>query len=224
MFVNDLFESSMLDEGINDQYIFKSIFVCGAPGSGKNTVIRTLGLDHIGLKIVDVDETIARLKHIKALDTHDYARGGDVTIRRQNLWVRNFLGLAVATTGRLAERTLIIDRNLRMIGYDSMMLYVDVEKETALKRIHRRPSTATHMADTDRVVDDEYFNVAFEQAKHNIPVFNDYYNDNFVLVTNDDNLVEDNETFKMTMRQARRKIREFLNKPLNSKARATIGR
>jgi hypothetical protein len=218
MFINEFFSPIALEEGINDQYIFKAIFVCGAPGSGKNTVIRNLGLDNLGLKVVDVDETIARLRN----RNHDYNSGGDLTLRRQSLWASNYLGLAVSTTGRMANKTLAIDSGLKHIGYDTMMIFVDVDKDIALNRVNTRPDISTEIGDTFRTVDSEYFHSAFEQIEKNIPIYKEHFAHNFVMVTNNDNLVEDAETLQMTLRQARRAVRQFLQKPLTQTAHQVI--
>jgi len=215
-------ELSNLNEGRYDQHIFKAIFICGAPGSGKNYVMRNLGLLDTGLKLVDVDETLERLERMKAANRDDYKRGGEVTLRRQNIWAKNYLGLNISTTGRLAEKTIEIDRELHKSGYDTMMIFVSVSKETALKRITSRPTSSQYAADRGRRVDTEYFDAAYEQIKYNIPLYESLFGDNFLTVTNEESLVEDASTLQDTMQIAQKKIRAFLNAPISKKAQEIL--
>lgn len=219
MLVNDF--NPMLIEGPHDLHIFKAIYIAGAPGSGKNTIIQKLGLDTIGLKLVDVDETLERIGRMDTISRGNYSYGGDLTLRRQSMWARNYLGLAISTTGRLAEKTIEVDRSLRSVGYETMMVFVDVSKETAARRINQRPIGASRAADIGRAVDAEYFNVAYEQVKYNMPLYQRLFSDDFILVTNED-IVTENETLDETLRDAKKKIRSFLARPLNKKAQAVV--
>ena len=44
------------------------MFVCGAPGSGKNYISDKIGLETMGLKQSDIDHTMARLQMLKKID------------------------------------------------------------------------------------------------------------------------------------------------------------
>lgn len=208
-----------LHEGRYDQYIFKAIYVCGPPGSGKNFVMNELGLLNMGLKLLDVDEILARLEK-KHISRDDYERGERISLRRQSTWARNYLGMAISTTGRMAEKTIEIDRGLHQIGYDTLMLFVDVTKETAIKRITSRPNTSQNLSDRNRRVDLEYFDAAYEQIKYNIPLYETLFGDNFITVTNEESLLE--STLSDTLSSARKKIRKFLDAPISKKAQEII--
>ena len=45
----------LITEGVYDPGIFKAVFLSGGPGSGKSTVVKGLGLDTLGLKLVNTD-------------------------------------------------------------------------------------------------------------------------------------------------------------------------
>lgn len=197
MLLNDFI---LLNEGRYDPFIFKAIFICGLPGSGKNTILRQLNLMNLGFKLVDVDEVLMKLKNLH----FDYNRGGDISLRRQNIWIRNFLGLAIATTGRLAEKTIQIDRELRKVGYQTMMVYVDIDKEIAIKRIQNR---------AERTVDLNYFNIAYEQLRENLSIYKLLFNENLTIVENSN----DFDVYVL-----KKKVREFLSRPITDKAKQML--
>ena len=60
MFLSELFQPN-IDEGVHDLASFKAIFMAGPPGAGKNTVIKKLGLNAAGMRLQDVDSTLAYL-------------------------------------------------------------------------------------------------------------------------------------------------------------------
>ena len=46
----------LITEGVYDPGVFKAVFLSGGPGSGKSTVVKELGLQALGLKIVNTDK------------------------------------------------------------------------------------------------------------------------------------------------------------------------
>lgn len=223
MFINDFSTRPILAEGINDKYIFKAIFVSGPPGAGKNTIIKYLGLDNIGLKVVDSDETLARLRRLKKIIDNDYAAAHRYNMSQQQMWTNNYLGLIINTTGRFSNVTIDVDKEFELVGYDRMMLFVDVEKENALARITKRPHVSKSIGDANRHVDLDYFDEVYDQMKENIDAYHKHFADNFCLVTNNDDLImEDSSLLKNTIVEARKKINAFLNRPITSHASEII--
>lgn len=214
-----------LDEGINDPNIFKAIFIAGPPGAGKNTVINKLGLTNQGLKLQDIDHTLAFLNKRTAPNNPDYKRGLDVTLRRQSMFEKGMLGLLINTTGRDYESLMNLNRKLKEAGYDTFMLFVDVEYDVAFSRIQDRPSSATDPRDANRKVDLDYFEHAFEAAKQNVDFYALMFGNQFAVVTNNERLVkEDSEQqeFQKTLNLAAKKVARFLRKPLSPKAQEIV--
>lgn len=214
-----------LDEGINDPHIFKAIFMAGPPGAGKNTVIKKLGLNAAGLKLQDIDRTLAYLNKNKAPVNPDYKRGLDVTLRRQSVFSQNMLGLLINTTGRDYESLMSVNKQLKNAGYDTFMLFVDVEYDVAFDRIQNREKSATDPADKNRKVDLDYFEKAFDASKKNIDFYSLMFGKQFAVVTNNEYLMQEDEPqqeFEATLRIASKRVTQFLNKPLTPIAQSIV--
>jgi thymidylate kinase len=117
------------------------------------------------------------------------------------------LGLIINTTGRDAEHLMFLNNNLKKSGYDTFMLFIDVNEETALQRIKDRPASATDPRDAGRPVDIEYFNTAYRQSKNNSSYYAMQFGNQFAYV---DNTATDNAALKA----ANSKINQFMAKPL----------
>lgn len=224
MLLSELDQS--LFEGINDPHIFKAVFIAGPPGAGKNTVINQLGLPSSGLKLQDIDHTLAYLNKRKSPVNPNYERGLSVTLRRQGVFEKGMLGLLINTTGRSYDRLMDLNKQLKHSGYDTFMVFVDAEYDVAYNRIQDRPSSATNPADIGRKVDYDYFVNAFQATKQNIDFYALMFGNDFSLVTN--NVVKDSEDltpeqeFNKTLTKTGKKLNHFLRKPLSPKAQAIL--
>ena len=217
--------SQPLDEGIHDPSIFKAIFMAGPPGAGKNTVIAELGLTAAGLKLQDIDRTLAYLNRMRAPEQPDYKRGLDATLRQQSVFQSNMLGLLINTTGRDYESLMGLNKKLKESGYDTFMLFVDVEYDVAFGRIHNRQKYATDPADAGRKVDVDYFEKAYDSSKENLEFYALMFGSQFAVVTNNAELTEaaeDINEYKHTLARAAKKVRDFLRKPLTPKAQEIV--
>lgn len=222
-----------LDEGIHDPNIFKAVFMAGPPGAGKNTVIRQLGLSQAGLKLQDVDQTLAMLKKTSnPAAPMDYARGLDTTVRRQSLFQQNMLGLIINATGRDSENLINLNRSLKHAGYDTFMVFVDVDYAVAWQRVQHREKYATDPAD-QRPVDLDYFVDAYDSSKKNIDFYALMFGGQFSLVTNNveygiashipgPTKEEPRHMYEKSLRYADKKVSRFLSKPLTPIAQQIV--
>ena len=217
MHLYEFFEKD-LDEGIHDPYIFKAIFMAGPPGAGKNTVIKRIGLSNAGLKLQDIDKTLYMLKAAGRASPMDYQRGLDATMRRQSVYQKNMLGLLINTTGRDSDSLLALNKQLKTAGYSTFMLYVDVNYDVAMHRIHDREHTATDPADK-RPVDMGYFASAYESSKQNLDFYALMFGGEFAMVVNN---VHTDETaaheYERTLAIASKKVGKFLRSPMSAVA------
>lgn len=221
-----LFElDQSLIEGIHDPNIFKAVFIAGPPGAGKNTVIKELGLHSSGLKLQDVDHTLAYLNKRKTPENPNYERGLDITLKRQSMFEKEMLGLLINTTGRSSDRLMNLNKQLKQSGYDTFMLFVDADYDIAYSRVQDRPTSATDPKDVGRKVDYDYFVNAFEATKQNIDFYAIMFGDNFALVTNNvptGTLPAQDGEYRRTLTKAGKRLNRFLKKPLSPKAQAIL--
>jgi shikimate kinase len=225
-----------LDEGFKDPGIFKAIFMAGPPGAGKNIVLKSLGLKSAGLKLQDIDHTLAYLQRAKANIRHDgdgYEQSLQVTRRKQTVLQQEMLGLIINTTGRDYESLINLKKELESVGYQTFMLFVDVEEDIAWNRAQQRFANATDPKDKNRPVDKEYFDLAYQASKKNADFYALLFEDRFALVDNNIDQTQRQITARMVdrkseeritvlMREAARKITRFLAAPLTPSAQAAV--
>lgn len=141
------------DEGINDKYILKAVFLTGGAGAGK-TFISDLMFGGTGLKVVNSDTQLERAMKAAGLDLkkdmpsrqvqregglRDKAR--DITIKRLDMYVTGRLGLVIDSTAAKVQKVEKQVAMLRKLGYDCSMVFVNTSLETSLARNQERPRT-----------------------------------------------------------------------------------
>ena len=218
MFLSELFQPN-IDEGVHDLASFKAIFMAGPPGAGKNTVIKKLGLNAAGMRLQDVDSTLAYLNKTHP-EKADYPSSLKATKKLQTVFQSSGLGLIINTTGRDLRSLVRLNKELKSAGYKTFMVFVDVDYDVALRRIGDREKFATDSRDINRKVDLDYFETAFDDSKYNTAYYEKLFKDNFALVTNNVRINE-SETgeqleFRATLQQAARKVERFLQEPISS--------
>ena len=141
-----------ITEGVYDPSIFKAFFLAGGPGSGKSWVSKR-ALSGMGLKVINSDNAfVSKLKREKlTLDfaTHnekeiiarDKIRSNSKRIAGMQLSkaIEGRLGLIIDSTARDVEKISIQAADLRKIGYDIHMVFVNTSLDVALERNRARP-------------------------------------------------------------------------------------
>lgn len=189
-----------ITEGVDDQGIFKAIFLAGGPGSGKSFVANnTLPQAIFGLKVVNSDEPLEYLlkknqiptdmNTMSAADLERFAntrdRAKEITKKREKLYIQGRLGLVIDGTGRDHDKINKKKQNLESLGYDTYMVFVNTSLEVALKRNLMR----------DRKVAEDLVIKYWKDVQANIGKFQSTFgNYNFIVVdnnsTNDDLLLK----------------------------------
>ena len=141
-----------ITEGVYDPSIFKAFFLAGGPGSGKSWV-SARALSGMGLKVINSDRAFeSKLKKEKM--TVDFAAHDEKQIIKRdkirsqskqiagmqlNMALEGRLGIIIDSTARDVEKIQQEAQNLRSIGYDIHMVFVNTTLEVALERNRRRP-------------------------------------------------------------------------------------
>ena len=141
-----------ITEGVYDPSIFKAFFLAGGPGSGKSWV-SARALSGMGLKVINSDAAFeSKLKKEKM--TLDFAAHDEKQIIKRDkirskskqiagmqlgLALEGRLGIIIDSTARDVEKIQQEAQNLRSIGYDIHMVFVNTSLEVALERNRRRP-------------------------------------------------------------------------------------
>ena len=175
-----------LQEGLNDPNIFKAVFLAGGPGSGKSYVVRkTTG--GTGLQIVNSDDAFERYLKIAGLSQKmpedetaerdvERARAKRVTKARKSGYIEGRLGIIIDGTGKDYDKIAKQSIQLRQLGYDTHMIFVNTSLDTALKR----------NAERERRVSNSVATNSWRDVQSNIGKFSQHFRQNFVVVDNND--------------------------------------
>ena len=196
-----------LQEGVYDPNILKAFFLAGGPGSGKSYVVKR-GTGGLGLKIVNSDDAFE--KYIKDAglsmkmpkseeEPREILRQRSKTITKKKLdnYVEGRLGLIIDGTGKDYDKIAKQATQLKQLGYDVHMIFVNTSLETALQRNAKR----------DRTVPRSVATKSWKTVQNNMGKFSQYFRQNFVVVDNNDS-EEDvmGPVYKQVMSLAKKKV------------------
>ena len=202
-----------LQEGLNDPNIFKAFFLAGGPGSGKSYVVRkTTG--GTGLKIVNSDDAFEKLLKDAGLSLKmppeeeeprdvQRKRAKELTKKRQANYIEGRIGLIIDGTGKDYDKIAKQSIQLRQLGYDTHMIFVNTSLDTALERNAAR----------ERSVQESIAIKSWRTVQSNIGKFSQHFRQNFLVVDNND-ATEDVMTpvFKQIQGLLRKKVKSPLAK------------
>ena len=200
-----------LQEGLNDPNIFKAFFLAGGPGSGKSYVVRkTTG--GTGLKVVNSDEAFEKLlkdanlslkmpPEEKAPREVQRKRAKALTKSRRDNYVEGRIGLIIDGTGKDYDKIASQSKDLRQLGYDTHMIFVNTSLDTALQRNAERP----------RSVPDSIVVNSWNDVQSNIGSFSQHFRENFIVVDNND---AGEDVFVKVFKQIKGLLRKKVQSPV----------
>jgi shikimate kinase len=173
------------NEGPNDPAIFKAIFLAGGPGSGKSFIVGKTALPAHGFKVVNSDDAFEVAMNKAGLtmdaDTIFSTQGQEIrdkakkiTSARMTGYLRGRLGLVIDGTGKNVAKIQGQIKQLRSLGYDVGMIYVNTDLDTAIKRNDMRP----------RSLPVQQVTALWKEVQKNIGSFNSMFGSNFVVIDN----------------------------------------
>ena len=205
-----------LQEGLQDPNIFKAFFLAGGPGSGKSFVVRkTTG--GTGLKIVNSDDafekylkdaglemdmTTAKAEIQKEPRDKLRDRAKVVTKKKQDNYVDGRLGLIIDGTGRDYDKIATQSNDLKKLGYDTHMIYVNTSLDVALAR----------NAERERKVSTSIATKSWKDVQSNLGKFSQHFRGNLIVVDNNEVKEDDGTLFNEVLRQ----IKPLLRKKVTS--------
>lgn len=210
-----MFESLGITEGVDDPSIFKAVFMAGGPGSGKSFIVNKLTLAPLGFKIVNSDEVYERMLKKVGLKTTPEdifsPLGQQVRVAakqksdiRQNSYLDGRLGVVIDGTGKDYNKISQMKLYLDSLGYESAMVFVNTDIDTAQKRNAKRARSLP----TDQV---EFM---WKSVQNNIGKFSNLFKNNFFIIDNSEANVGNNieqSTDKMFV-----KLKNWAEKPVNN--------
>jgi len=201
-------EFNELQEGLQDPNIFKAFFLAGGPGSGKSYVVRkTTG--GTGLRVVNSDDAFEQMLSKAGLslkmppeeeEPRDAVRdrAKRVTAKRKEGYLDGRIGLIIDGTGRDYDKIAKQATELKQLGYDVHMIFVNTSLDVALERNAQR----------SRSVPEPIVVKSWKDVQSNIGKFSQHFKSNFVVVDNN-NATEDVfiQVFKQIKGLLKKKVR-----------------
>ena len=209
-----------LQEGLQDPNIFKAFFLAGGPGSGKSYVVRST-TGGTGLRIVNSDDLFEKYlkdagfdmdmstaKAEREAEERDKMRDrakkltrtrmGDITTGKGG-YLEGRIGLIIDGTGKNYDKIAKQATQLKQLGYDVHMIFVNTSLDTALERNAKR----------ERTVPTDVATRSWNAVQRNIGKFSQYFRQNFVVVDN-------NNSEEDVMTPVFKQIQGLLKKPVRS--------
>jgi adenylate kinase len=149
---NYLKEEKQIEEGVNDPAIFKAVFLAGGPGSGKSFIVGKTGLPALGFKVVNSDDAFesAMKKAGMEMDPDNIfsvqgqelrGKAKKLTAAKQAMYIKGRLGLCIDGTGKDTVKLTNQAKELKKLGYDVAMIFVNTDLATAQARNKARART-----------------------------------------------------------------------------------
>jgi shikimate kinase len=198
-----------INEGVDDPAIFKAVFLAGGPGSGKSFIVGKTGLPVLGFKVVNSDDAFenAMKKAGKAMTPDEIfsdegqeirGRAKALTGKKQAMYITGRLGLVIDGTGKDFAKVRKQAKVLQDLGYDTAMIFVNTDLDTAIERDKLR----------DRSVGEKEVTQMWKDVQKNIGAFQQMFGKK-------DMLVVDNSTgkdFKKETLRAYRDVQKFIKR------------
>ena len=203
-----------LHEGVYDPGIFKAFFMAGGPGSGKSFVASN-AFGGSGLKFVNSD-TMFELGLKKAglslrmpeseseLRDKVRARAKLKTSAQLDMYIDGRLGLVIDATGRDYDGISKQYAQLKELGYDCYMVFVNTSLPVALERNRTR----------SRSIPEYVVKKSWEGVQSNIGRFQNLFGmENMIIV---DNSKDDRELTTIVMSKVDKNVRRLLRNKVKS--------
>jgi len=172
----------VITESIHDRGIFKVVFMGGLPGAGKSTIIQHIIDGAVQPRLVNTDrsyEFLLKKTGVKASDSAwEMLGGASKNINQESLYhyLNGMLPMFVDSTASNPAALIRRKGIVESLGYDSMMIWVDVDLEVAIERTQRRA----------RTVDIDHIQNVYYAVQANKQIAQSQYGGNFVIIDNND--------------------------------------
>ena len=211
-----------LQEGVYDPGIFKAYFLAGGPGSGKSFV--TAGaFAGLGLKLINSDDILTKYLNAEGLslkmpekekEKRDELRqkAKITTAARTDLYLQGRLGLIMDGTARDYNKISGQQRLFKLLGYQTIMLFVNTSLDVALERNEKRA----------RSVPENIVKTNWSTTQNNKEKYRKLFQPaNFHVI---DNNSSEKELVTVTLNKAASIVRRTMNQPHGFIAKQWINR
>ena len=114
------------------------------------------------------------------------------------------LGLIIDGTGKDYDKIAKQSIQLRQLGYDTHMIFVNTSLDVALQR----------NAERDRTVPESIAVQSWKEVQSNIGKFSQHFKQNFIVVDNNDSSKKDSQVFNDVFKQIKGLLRKKVTSPI----------
>ena len=189
MKIAELIVESIVDEGVNDPHTFKAIAMIGPWGAGKSTIAQQL-VGGSGLRSLNLDnfsELLIKQGKVAGgnLTPAQLERSWQLTQQQKGNWIDGRLGLLIDGSGRNVEVLVAPLTQLEALGYNTMVILVNVSLETSLQRVQSRAVKQAAQFGQGRNVPLDSAKSSYEQVQQNIPKLKQLYANRLLIINNE---------------------------------------
>ena len=177
----------MIIEGVNDPSIFKAVFLAGGPGSGKSFIVGKTALTALGFKVINSDDAFEKALvkvGLKPTPEDIYTPKGQevrgqakaLTANKMKLALNGRLGLVIDGTGKDYAKIEKQANELKKIGYEVAMIFVNTDLDTAMERNQARA----------RSLPDSEVQSMWNSVQKNIGKFQNFFRQKMFIIDNSD--------------------------------------
>lgn len=204
---------NIINEGVYDPGIFKAVFLAGGPGSGKSFVAQK-STSGMGLKMVNSDtlfEILGKKSGINLKEMPDSeeearnkvrSKAKDLTNKQLLRFINGRLGLIIDGTGRNVKKIEKQRNILKLLGYDTYMIFVNTSLEVAIERNKQRA----------RSVPEKIVIKAWRDVQENMGKFQSLFGTKSFRIVDNSTYVSDKEVFSDVWKD----IMKFVKTPISN--------
>lgn len=201
-----------LVESIEDKGILKAMFFAGLPGAGKSSVAKRITNGSVAPRHINTDRSYEFLLNKYGNDANPVAWSilGQSAKAINTAALTNYLNsmLPLFVDGTSSNPNAAVRRAglAESLGYDTMMVWVNIEFETALQRVQQR----------ERKVSVDFIKKVYDLAAGNKELYRNRFGENFIEV---DNNADNFDVMEMRVFTASNK---FFNSPVQNQIGARL--
>jgi len=218
MKIDELIETMLMIEGIDDKYIFKAMFTAGGAGSGKSFIARQM-FAGMGMKFSNSDIPLEYLLKKRKLSFDidpekavmykkqmiARKKAKEIAGSREKMWINGMLGLVVDGTGKKFQKIKNQSEGLKAIGYDTGMIFVNTSLDVALERNRNRK----------RSVPENVAINSWKAVQSNMGKFQNYFGGKNFFIVDNNKMLSKAELQKLGIR-LRRTALKWAGKPVQN--------
>ena len=131
-------------------------------------------------------------------------RAKALTKKREKNYVEGRIGLIIDGTGKDYDKIAKQSIQLRQLGYDTHMIFVNTSLDVALERNAKRERSVRNSVATN----------SWRAVQSNIGKFSQHFRQNFVVVDNNDSSKTDSQVFNDVFKQIRGLLKKKVTSPI----------